>query len=160
MSRAVACAVLALLVARSAPAQEVRTAVLPDTVTAGDVFRVAIRIVVPRAADVTFPDSLPVPEDVEAAASRILARDSVDTDRDAVTATWGLTAWRPGTYALNPVKVDVRGDSLAATVTASFRPLTVVSVLPVDTAGIEPQPPRGVIGPDRAWLPQIGRAHV
>lgn len=155
MRRSIGVALLALLVAGRARAQEVRTAVVPDTVTAGDVFRVAIRVLVPRAAEASFPDSLSLPEDVEAAASRVIVRDSVDAERDAVTATWGLTAWRPGAYTLDPVTVRVTDGDRTDAVRAAFGPIRVGSVLPADTVGIEPRPPRGVIGPDRAWLPLI-----
>jgi hypothetical protein len=115
-------------------------------------------VILPRSAEASFPDSLPLPEDVEAAASRVITRDSVDADRDAVTATWGLTAWRPGAYSLDAVDVEVADSGRSDVLRASFGPLRVASVLPADTAGIEPEPPRGVIGPDRAWLPILGLA--
>jgi hypothetical protein len=150
-----AIAALALLVAGAAAAQEVRTAVVPDSVTTGDVFRVAVRVLLPRSAEASFPDSLPLPDDVEAAASRIITRDSVDAERDAVTAAWGLAAWRPGAYTLDAVEVKVTDGGRTDVLRAPFGPLRVVSVLPADTSGIEPQPPRGVIGPNRAWLPLI-----
>jgi hypothetical protein len=146
---------LALALATAAGAQEVRTTVVPDTVTAGGIVRVAIRVVVERGAEVTFPDSLVLPADAEAAASRVIARDSVDGERDAVTATFALTAWRPGRFPLEPVEIRTQTGANAATVRVGLPPLTVVSVLPADTSGIQPQPPRGVIGPDRALLPLL-----
>lgn len=146
---------LALAVAAAAGAQEVRTATMPDTVTAGGIVRVAIRVVIPRGAEVTFPDSLVLPADAEAAASRVIARDSVDGEREAVTATFALTAWRPGPFSLEPVEIRTRSGGYGATVRAALPAFTVVSVLPADTSGIEPQPPRGVIGPDRALLPLL-----
>lgn len=145
------CAIV--LAASPLEAQEVRTAVVPDSLTPGDVVRAVIRVLVPRAAQVSFPDSLPVPDDVESAASRVIVRDSVNADTDAVTATYGLTAWRPGPFTLPPVEVVARIEGDDASLEARFPPFAVVSVLPADSAGIEPQPPRGVLGPSHALWP-------
>src|SRR5690606_41634257 len=64
----------ALLIPGAAVAQEsaptpptVRTAVAPDTVLVGDVFRVAIRVELPPGDPAAFPDSLPVSDPLVAA---------------------------------------------------------------------------------------------
>lgn len=155
MRRVAAFAFAALAVAGATSGQEVRTAVVPDTVTAGQVFRVAIRVIVPRGANVSFPDSLSLPDQVEAAASPVISRDSVDADREAVTATYGLAAWRPGPFALPSAGVRVEIGSDVMTWEVGLPAINVASVLPADTTGIEPRPPRGVLGPDRALLPLL-----
>ena len=53
-------------------AQEVRTAVVPQTIHVGDVFQVVVRVVGARGAVPTFPDSLALPTDLESAGPRRL----------------------------------------------------------------------------------------
>jgi hypothetical protein len=155
VSRARLVALLALAAAGPAGAQEVRVAVVPDTVTTGDVFRVAVRVIVPRGGEVAFPDSLTLPPDLERAATPVVVRDSLDRDRDELTVTYGLAAWRPGVFDLPATEVRIGSGAAATGVEVRFPRIVVASVLPADTAGVEPQPPRGVLGPDRALLPLL-----
>lgn len=148
-------ATLALLPCAAA-AQAVQTAVLPDTATVGDVVRVAVRVVVPPDARVVFPDSLPVRGDVENAARPQALVDTLEDGTLARAMVYGVTAWRPGETPLPAVEVEVStpgGGVRRETVT--FPPLQVRSVLPPDTAGVEPKPPRGVLGPSRLWWPWV-----
>jgi hypothetical protein len=71
-----------------------------------------------------------------------------------VTGVYAVTPWRPGALPLPalPLRV-VSGSEAVATLTASLPALDVVSVLPPDTAGIEPRPAKGVLGPNWALWP-------
>jgi len=146
-------ALLLGLSATALPAQQARTAVVPDSVTVGDVFRAAVRVTVPAGARVVFPDTLPVPADVEAAARREIEIDSSAERRHTHTAIYALTAWRPGRIALPPARLTIELPDGGRRVEAAFPVLVVRSVLPADTAGIEPQPPKDVIGPSRLLWP-------
>jgi hypothetical protein len=148
-------ALLLALSAQALPAQQAGTAVIPDSVTVGDVFRAAIRVTVPAGARVVFPDTLAVPEDVEAAARREVQVDTGVVGMITHTAVYALTAWRPGRMALPPVTLTVELPDGGRRVQAAFPALVVHSVLPVDTAGIQPQPPKDVIGPSRLMWPIV-----
>jgi hypothetical protein len=135
-------------------AQDVRTAVVPDSIHVGDVFRVAVQVTVAEGADVMFPDTLAVPANVEAAARRTLSVDSAGDGRVSYTAVFPLTAWRPGAIELPAARIEVvepRGRS--SQVEAVFRPILIATVLPSDTTMIEPRPARDVIGSSRLIWP-------
>ena len=156
MTRRLLVPVLALLLAGGANAQEARTAVLPDSVTVGDVFRAAVRIAVPTGGSVFFPDSLQsVPDDIETAARSEVNVDSSRAGVRTVTAMFPLTAWRPGRFQLPPLRVMVFLPDGGREVEVTFPAITVYSVLPADTAGIEPEPAKDVIGPNRLLWPLV-----
>lgn len=142
---------LILLLTGVAPAaaQELRTAVVPESANVGDIFHAAVRVIVPADVLVEFPDTLDVPDNVEAASRRQIAVDSIGPDRVAHTAVYGLTAWRPGATRLPPVHVRVDGVEMES----DFPPIVIASVLPQDTSEIEPRPARDVIGPSRLIWP-------
>ncbi len=94
-------------------AQEVRTAVVPDSILVGDIFRVAVRVTVPAGVVVVFPDTLAVPDDVEAAARRELSVDSTADGEVSYTAVFPLAAWRPGSIELPPARLTLRGSGRA-----------------------------------------------
>ena len=151
LPRVPACLCLALILPASAGAQELRAALSPDTVTVGDVARLGVRVVLPPGSRIQLPDSLPISGDLENAGRRdLIAVENADGSR-TVTAVYPLTAWRPGVDTLPPLEVmlEVGGRSISDTLTLPV--LTVASVLPADTTGIEARPPRGVIGPARVW---------
>lgn len=140
----------------AATAQTLQTAVLPDTATVGDVVRVAVRAVVPPDARVVFPDSLPVSGELENAARPQALVDTLEDGTLARATVYAVTAWRPGEITLPEVEVEVTapgGEMRRETVT--FPPFRVTSVLPPDTAGVEPKPPRGVLGASRLWWPWV-----
>jgi hypothetical protein len=138
-----------------AAAQEVRTAILGDSLRVGDVVPVAVRVVVDRGARVAWPDTLPLPgEEVENAA-RVRERvDTLEDGRLAITGIYSVTPWRTGELPLPEVPFQVEGTGEAVrTLTAALPALEVVSVLPEDTAGIEPRPAKGVLGASWALWP-------
>lgn len=163
------CLVVAILLAAVAPplraqmsseATEPRTAIRPAEITVGEIFQAAIRVTAPIGVRLLFPDSLAVPPDVEAAGRRTVRADTVDGGLQ-YTAVYPLTAWRPDTIALGSARVRVLADGGEQSLTARFVPFTIRSVLPADTAGIEPQPPKDVFGANRLlWPFLIGLALI
>ncbi|MET0398040.1 MAG: hypothetical protein ABW277_14665 [Longimicrobiaceae bacterium] len=130
--------------AGAAPAYSV--GVSPDTVTVGDRFRVHLRAVAPPGTRVEFParlDSLPVLHPVGP------PRGPSDPATGDFAAAYPMVAWRPG--ALPPLLATVRvtaADGRTATVRVPLRLPFVRSVLPADTAKVEPRGPHDVLGPD------------
>jgi hypothetical protein len=157
MSR-VLLAVLLLLGAAAAQAQRPapQAAVVPRDITVGDVFHAAVRLDLPAGTQLAAPDSLALPDDLENAGRRELRIDTLGAAPGAarrLTLAYPLTAWRPGTYELPPLALRVVGDGSDATFQVRFPSFDVRSVLPADTAGIQPQPPRDVLGRNRLWWP-------
>lgn len=151
---------LVALGAADVDAQDVRTAVLPDTVNVGDVFRVAVRLAVPAGSVVVFPDTLDVPDNVEAAARREVSVDSTTSGDLTYTAVYPLTAWKPGKVQLPPARITIQLPDGGDIVEATFRPIEIESVLPPDTAQIEPEPAKDVLGPSRLIWPAALAAGV
>jgi len=135
----------------AAAAQQVATALEPDTIRVGEPLRVAVRVTLTAGAAVSFPDTLPVPEDVENLATvRLMTPDSAAPDR--TTALYTVTAWRPGALALDTLRVPVRdADGTTRTLLVDLPDGAVVSVLPPDSSGLEPKPDAGVLGPSFVW---------
>jgi hypothetical protein len=138
--------------ARELQAQRVQAAVVPDSITVGDVFHAAIRIDLPAGARVVAPDSLVLGDDLESAGRREVRVDTT-TAGPRATLLYPLTAWRPGAYELADVTLEVVVDGGSNRVTAALPSFTVRSVLPPDTAGIEPKPAKDVLGANRVWWP-------
>jgi hypothetical protein len=169
LAGAVPCAVLLLVVAVPAarglqaqpasPAQaqaaalpQAQAAIVPQNITVGDVFHAAVRVELPPGSQLAAPDSLVLPPELELAGSRQLRIDTTAGGRRA-TILYPLSAWRPGDYVLPSVDVQLIGDGGARTLRIDLPSFTVTSVLPADTAGVEPQPARDVLGASRLWWP-------
>lgn len=149
---AVPAALALLLVGGVLHGQQPQAAIVPASITVGDIFHAAIRVELLAGTQLIGPDTLAVPADVEAAGRREL---SVDSTGGALTATftYPLAAWRPGTYELPPVMVRIAGDGVERDVAVQLPSFTVRSVLPSDTAGIEPRAAKDVLGANRVWWP-------
>ena len=132
MTRATAALALGALVGLALPvaAQTPRVAVKPDTVTVGEVFRVAVRVDLPPGTTARFADTIAVAGDVENAAP-MRRVDGTGSDGDArATAVYRLSAWRPGTIPLPDVPVGLaEEDGTARTVVARLPSIRVRSVL-------------------------------
>ena len=139
----------ALVLPGLAAAQQVAAAVSPDTAHVGDVVRAAIRVELPPGYRAILPDSLPLQGEVENAGRRTLAIDSLPGGGTRVTAIYPIAAWRPGEAAIPAVPVHVEGPGGARELSVNFPPLAIRSVLPPDTAGVEPRPPKDVLGSSR-----------
>lgn len=147
-------ALVLLLLAQPVTAQEVRTAVLPEDITVGDVFHAVIRVNGAGERGAAFPDSLELPPDLELAGRRTVRRDTIDGAL-AWTALYPLTAWRTGDYELPAAEVRTTEGGRARSAAARFPAFRVRSVLPADTAGIEPKPAKDVLGGNRVWWPIV-----
>ncbi len=137
---------------RPATGSSPQTAVLPEAVTVGDVFHAAIRLQLPVGVRAVFPDTLSVPTDVEAAGRRTIRVDTVD-NRVVYTVSYPLTAWRPDSLVLLPAQIEVVTGRNQDRLSAPFPVIAIRSVLPADTAGIQPEPPKDVLGANRLLWP-------
>jgi hypothetical protein len=150
--RTAALLLLSVVAAAPAQAQRLQTAVLPEAITVGDVFHAAIRVELAADATLVPPDSIALPPDLELAGRRELRVDSAGGTR-RVTVIYPLSAWRPGSYTVEPVTLRLLQGGAEATLLAELPAFSVRSVLPADTAGIEPQPASDVLGANRLWWP-------
>jgi hypothetical protein len=141
----------------SAPvaAQRVRVAVSPDTATVGDVVSAAIRVELPPGFRAVVPDTLPVTEKVENAGRVRRMEEELPQGGTQLTAVYPVTAWRPGVDSLPTVQVRVIGPGVDRLIPAALPPIRVRSVLPADTAGVEPRPPKDVLGANRLLWPWL-----
>lgn len=151
MKRAAGC-VLLLLCAGTASAQQPRAAVVPESITVGDVFHAAVRVDLREGMTVSAPDSIALIEDVEQAGRREVRIDSAGGARHAIVM-YPLAAWRPGTYELPDITLRLAGVGVDSVVSVALPSFDVRSVLPADTAGIEPKPAKDVLGANRLWWP-------
>ncbi len=136
-------------------AQQVRTAVLPDSCTIGDVVRAAVWVELPAGFKVAFSDSLPIADTLENAGKTQLQQRALPNGGVEVAAIYPVTPWRTGDHPLPIVRVHVVGPGLDTLIEARLPGLHVQSVLPADTAKQKPKPPAGVVGPDRLLWPYI-----
>ncbi len=138
---------------RAAPAQQAHSAIVADTIRVGDVVPVAVRVTVERGERILWPDTLPLSDEALENVARV--RERVDTLADGrlqVTGVYSVTPWRTGELEMPDLPLRVMADrEVARTLTAELPTLEVISVLPPDTAGVEPEPAKGVIG--RSWSP-------
>ncbi|HUF50516.1 MAG TPA: hypothetical protein VMN60_06770 [Longimicrobiales bacterium] len=147
-------ALFLLLCAGAASAQRPTSAVVPQSITVGDVFHAAVRIELPPRTDVLAPDSLPLPADLELAGRREIRYDTAGGRRVA-TILYPLTAWRPTQYELPVITLRLVGDGASSSVTVALPGFAVTSVLPLDTTGIEPRGAKDVFGANRLWWPLL-----
>lgn len=128
-------------------------AVLPETVTVGDPFRVVVRIRAPRGATLEFAQTPDSGTGVEAL-DPVVVVPSVDTTATEQTATYRLAAWDVGARPIRIPDVVVR-DSTGERRVAVGRSLSVFvsSVLPADSSERVPKPPRALFefGPPWWW---------
>ena len=141
-----------LLSTTGAFAQQPRAAVVPEAITVGDVFHAAVRLDLSEDARVAAPDSLDLVDEVEHAGRREVRIDTAGGVRRA-TITYPLAAWRPGTYELPPIPIRIVDAQRDTTLRVPLPAFEVSSVLPADTAGIEPKPAKDVLGANRLWWP-------
>src|SRR5688500_20347374 len=88
-------AVLALLCCAPVTAQQATTAVIPQSITVGDVFHAAVRVQLPANATAQVRDSIPLREALEQAGRSETQYGSANGQRRA-TVLYPLRAWRAG----------------------------------------------------------------
>ncbi len=125
-------------------------AVLPETVTVGDPFRLIVRIRAPRSAVVEFPTAMDSGGAVEAL-DPVVVQQSADTTVMEQTATYRLAAWDVGQLALVLADVLVRDTDGERRIPLRNLLVQVRSVLPSDSAQRTPKPPRDVIDIPPPW---------
>jgi hypothetical protein len=152
MTAALRHGLLLLCIAAPAAGQSHQAAVVPRTITVGDVFHAAIRVDSPADADIIAPQSLALPADVEMAGVREVRVDTAGGVR-RITLIYPLAAWRPGAYTLPDLSLSVATSEGERAVAVQIPPFEVASVLPADTAGIEARPAKDVLGGSRIWWP-------
>jgi hypothetical protein len=145
-------AVLLCLTPAVGRAQQPQVAVTPEAITVGDVFHAAVRLETPGTATVIAPESPALGPDLEMAGVREIRIDTVAGAR-RTTVLYPLTAWRPGSYDLDELILRVVEDDGEREIRVQLPAFVVRSVLPADTAGIEPQPAKDVLGANRLWWP-------
>ena len=136
------------------PGATVRAAIVPETLSVGDVVHAAIRVRLSRGVRVEFPDTLPTSGDVEGAGARVLRSDTTGGELE-LTAAYPITAWKPGVLQLPTAQIRLLTEGGQDTVNVEFAEAQVLSVLPADTSNIEPRPARDVLGADRVWWPWL-----
>jgi hypothetical protein len=124
MKFATAC-VLLLLCAGTASAQQPRAAVVPESITVGDVFHAAVRVDLREGMTVSAPDSIALIEDVEQAGRRDVRIDSTGGARHAIVM-YPLAAWRPGTYELPDITLRLAGAGVDSVVRVALPPFDVL----------------------------------
>jgi hypothetical protein len=137
-----------------AAAQEARVALTRDTVNVGDLVGVAVEVRVPAGTTVTTSDTLEISGDLENAARKRVRVDTLPDGGLRYLITYPITVWRPGEHTLPKLNITLQG-STALTQEVTPPVLTVASVLPADTANIQPKPPRDVWGANRLWWPLL-----
>jgi hypothetical protein len=139
------------------PAPNFSTGVIPDRVTVGDRFRAIVRVTAPAGSRVEFP-ALPERSDA------MEPTDSVETlvaGAGEHVAIYRLVAWRTGEHTTQPLPVRVVSPDGEGRVYLVRLPLPqVLSVLPADTAGLEPRGPKEPIEPVRPLWPWIAAGAV
>ena len=124
--------------------------VTPDTVRVGDPFTVSVRVRAALGATIEFPTTSDSGGPVEPLdpVQIVTTADSAGVDQ---TATYRLAAWRVGRFPIEFPDVLVRQATGSRRVQVSNVVVTVVSVLPADSAGVEPKPPRPVFTFGLPW---------
>lgn len=128
-------------------------AVVPETVTVGDPFRVVVRVRSPRGSTLHFPAAPDSGTGVEAL-DPVQVVPTADTNAVEQTATYRLAAWDVGTLAIRLGDVVVRDAKGEHRVPAGARlRVHVASVLPADSSERIPRPARALyeFGPPWWW---------
>jgi hypothetical protein len=142
----------------AAPQQrEAAAGVAVDTIRVGDAVPVAVRVAIGSGERVVWPDTLPLGETEAENAASVRARvDTLADGRLEAEAVYSVTPWRTGEVPLPDLAVGVvGGDETVRTRSVSLPVLNVLSVLPADTAGLQPKPAKGVVGRSWAVLPIV-----
>ncbi len=140
--------------AAQSPPPRISVGVVPDTVTVGDRFRSVLQVAVPAGFRVVFPAA----PDSSAALQPTGPTRTVGSDGEW-TAVYPLVVWSasvPDERPRLPVRVN-RPDGSSQIFRVALPLPAVRSVLPVDTAGVEPKPARGIVDVPRGfpWLPLV-----
>ena len=137
------------------PRSEIRVAFTRDTVRVGDQLGVALQLELPAGTTVSGPDTLDLQGDIENAAPKRVLVDTLPSGTLRHRLIYPITAWRPGSLPLPEVTLGLTEGGVERTVRVALPALAVLTVLPADTANIQPKPPRDVWGASRLWWPLL-----
>ena len=147
------CALFAIV--QPVDAQQARAALTRDSVNVGDIVGVAVEVIVPAGTELVTADTLQVSGDIENAAHRRVRVDTLEGGGLRYLITYPIAAWRPGTYPLPKLSATLQSGAQQQTIEVTPPQLTVASVLPADTANLQPKPLRDVWGANRLWWPLV-----
>jgi hypothetical protein len=135
--------------ARAGATVEVSSGVEPAEVTVGDPFRAAIRVTAPAGVAVEFPPQLDLTDAYELLESMHVV---MEVTGEGDLAVYTLVAWQTGPPAepIVPVRLFLP-DGVEQVLRVTLPMPTVRSVLPADTAGIEPRGAKSIIPQDRQF---------
>lgn len=151
--RAASVLALAAVLPAGATAQRATATFASDSATVGDAVQLVLGVPHSEGETVRFPDSIAVAGELEFLGSGSVPAQ--DRTPGIAYAAYRVTAWRPGEHPLPAVRVPVDGPLGTRSVRLEPPPLRIVSVLPTDTADLEPRPPKDVLGPNRTLLPTL-----
>jgi hypothetical protein len=122
---------------------QVVAAIEPDTVLVGQPFVLGVTVQLDPGAEVRFPSTLPILEDVE----QLGAADvrSEDQDDGIFRAYYRILAWKAVPTRLPEFSVDYFGPDGSGIATVTPPTVQVVSVLPAETENLELRPARPFI---------------
>lgn len=141
------------LVAGAGFAQRPSAVLGADSATVGDPVPLLLRVPHAEGETVRFPDTLALGGDLEFLGVAAFPEEARVPGMAAIA--YSITAWRPGEHPLPAIDIPVATPSGSRAVRVEPPALRIVTVLPEDTAGIEPRPPKDVIGPNRTLLPAL-----
>lgn len=150
--------------ARPAGGVSLGVAVVPETVTVGDPFRVVVRVRAPRGASLTFPPAPDSGTGVEPL-DPVAIETSADTSVVEQTATYRLAAWDVGARPIRFADLLLRepgwDDERRVAMTRATT-VFVASVLPADSTERTPRPARALFdfGPPWWWWALVAVAAV
>ena len=125
-------------------------AVVPETVTVGQPFRLSVRVRAPRGAAIGFPAGTDSASAVQALDPRQLSANPDPAVLDQ-TAVYRLAAWDVGAQAIALPDIVVRVDGVDRRVPLSGASVFVASVLPADSAQRVPKPARDIFAAQPPW---------
>lgn len=137
------------------PRSAIRTGFTRDSVRVGDLVGVALQLDVAAGATLSGPDTLDLTADVENAAPKRVQIDTLPNGLLRYQLIYPITAWRPGPVPLPSISLVLRAGEREQVIQVALPTLAVLTVLPADTAGVEPKPPRDVWGASRLWWPLL-----
>lgn len=123
----------------------------PPRTTVAQPVTLTVRVQVEASARVTMPAVVDSTDAIEPL-DPVVLRDTVIDGLREVTARYRLVAWRPGTHGVPLAPIRLARGAATQQLDLGAPPLTVVSVLPDDSASRRPQPARAPRPlPGRAW---------
>jgi hypothetical protein len=142
-----------VLVAFGAHAQDsveraalVSVSVAPETVTVGQPFTVRIRVRAPKFATIHFPSVPDTADAIEAVDPRAM-EDAGDAELIDRTAVYRLVAWDVGKHTPHFANVSIGEGGAAQQYPVALGAITVLSLLPADSAKRIPKDARDPLAP-------------